>query len=196
MNSVQRIGVFGGTFDPVHNAHIEIARAALAHAQLDMVLFVVSARPPHKTFGPFASADERYALVEAALSDCPAMIASRIEIERPGLSYTVDTLRLLTKVYPGAELFLLIGYDSLIDLPNWREPDEIASLARFLVAPRPGECQSLPERFSSRCELLPFHETDLSSTEVRSCITEGRPIDDLVPPDVARLIAQWGLYRD
>ena len=137
MSDLKRIGVFGGTFDPIHNAHLDIARAALEYAHLDRILFVVAARPPHKTEGPSAAPEHRYAMAAAALEHEPAMEASRIEIDRRGVSYTVETLGQLRQMHPSCELVLVIGYDALIDLPNWKQPDIILDRARLLVVPRP-----------------------------------------------------------
>lgn len=190
----RQIGVLGGTFDPIHNAHCEIARAACEQASLDRVLFVVSARPPHKSGETFACAEDRYAMVEAAVRGEARLEASRIEIERPGASYTVDTLREIGSQYPGARLFLIIGYDSLLDLPQWRDPRGIMDLARLLVVPRPGPRRDPPSECAGHFDLLAYPETALSSTEVRERIRAGQPFGRLVPPGVEALIRQKGLY--
>lgn len=196
MSNPDRIGVFGGTFDPIHNTHLDIARAALEHARLDRVVFVVSARPPHKKHGPFADAESRYNMVKAALEEEPLMEASRIELDRTGLSYTVDTLAEFQRAYPSSELFLIIGYDALADLPSWRSPETIVACARLLVVRRPGLCEPIPNQFASRSAFLPFDETGLSSTEVRRRIQAGEPFEELVPFCVARFIDEHGLYRN
>ena len=195
MNEPRRIGVFGGTFDPVHNAHCDIARTALAAARLDRVMFVVSARPPHKGDRPFASAEDRYALVQAAVEGEPRFEASRIELDRGGRSYTVDTLREIARGCAGASLFLILGFDSLVDLPKWRDPEGIVSLAHLLVVPRPGPNCDAPPELTGHYDLLPFRETGLSSTEVRDRILGGEPFGHLVPPRVEALIRQKGMYR-
>lgn len=195
MSEQQRIGILGGTFDPVHNAHLEMARAAIDYASLDVVLFVVAARPPHKDEGPFASPEDRLAMVEAALECEPKMEASRIELDRPGVSYTVDTLGELRRTHPDAALYLIMGYDAMLDLPNWKDPDAILARARLLVAPRPGEAGQIPEKLAQACDVMPFEPTDLSSTEVRERIAQGRPFEDRVPPPVARYIKAKSLYR-
>jgi len=193
--SVRRLGVFGGTFDPVHNTHLDIAHAAQNHSRLDRVLFVVSARPPHKETGVYATPEERYAMVCAALEDRPALEPSRLELDRPGHSYTCDTLRRLHTRYPDTALFLILGFDSLVDLPNWKAPEEILALARLLVVPRPGPPRAVPRGVQGHYELVPFDAVDLSSTEVRERVIAGAPYDDLVPPAVGRLIRTQGIYR-
>lgn len=189
----QRIGVYGGTFDPIHNAHVAMARTARDAARLDEVLFVVAARPPHKHGGPIADPEDRYALVEAALADEPALRPSRIEMDRPGPSYMVDTLRELARQRPGAELALIIGADSLTDLPKWKDFDEIIRRAHLLVVPRPGDWTPPPE-LADRFDLLPFPKTPLSSTDVRAALAQGDALDDMLPPAVLQLIRERGLY--
>lgn len=195
MNSVKRIGIFGGTFDPIHNAHCDIARVALETAQLDKVLFVVSARPPHKGEGSMATPEERYAMVQAAVAGQPGFEATRIELDRSGPSYTVDTLRTLHAEYPTAELYLIIGFDSLLDLPKWKEAETILTYAQLLVVPRPHLDSSIPPDMEGHYALLPFQETTLSSTEVRDCIIAGEPIGHLVPSSVETLIRERGIYH-
>ena len=195
MSDLGRIGVFGGTFDPIHNTHLAIARAAREQAKLDVVLFVVSANPPHKRGATFASPEDRLALVEAAVAHGPGMASSRLELDRGGPSYTADTLEALHEQYPRAELFLIIGMDSLIDLPKWRSPDRIIELAHLLVVPRPGEAD-VPELVRGRYTTLAFSETEVSSTDIRARIESGDPCADLLPPAVSALIQQRALYRE
>ncbi|NUM54690.1 MAG: nicotinate-nucleotide adenylyltransferase [Candidatus Hydrogenedentes bacterium] len=195
MSDPCRIGVFGGTFDPIHNTHLAIARAARQQADLDIVLFVVSAQPPHKHGATFATAEDRLALVEAAVADVPGMRASRIELDRVGPSYTADTLETLHREYPQTELFLIIGMDSLIDLPKWRTPDRILARAHLLVVPRPGDAE-IPALVQGRHTMLDFPKSDVSSTDIRARIESGDPCADVLPPSVAALIQQRGLYRE
>ena len=186
--------MFGGTFDPVHKAHCDIARTALDAASLDRVIFVVAARPPHKDTGLHAGAEERFAMVQAAIAREPGMEASRIELDREGLSYTVDTLTALHAQHPAGSLFLIVGWDSLVDLPNWKDPQGILALARLLAVARPGMRTEAPADFAGRYALLPFVETALSSTAVRERIVAGEPFDHLVPSAVADLIRAKGIY--
>ena len=194
LSQPRRIGVFGGTFDPIHNAHIEIARAALTAGDLDVVLFMVAARPPHKTGETYATPMQRLAMVRAAVANEPEMEASAIELDREGPSYTFETLGVLHAEYPEAELFLILGYDSLVDLSGWREPDKILERARLLVVARPGRKQDVPEELNGQYEIVPFDETDLSSTEIRSRIAQGVSADDAIPRPVLDVIHKEGLY--
>lgn len=197
MNRPRRIGVYGGTFDPVHGVHLDVARAALQQAGLDEVLFVVSAAPPHKRHGVHARAEDRLAMVEAALTEAgdPRLKASRIELDRPGPSYTADTLRDLHALNPGAELFLIIGADALRDLPGWREPDLILARAKLLAVPRPGFDPAAANTLDGHFQLLNFPAQDVSSTEIRARAASGSTLSGLVPAAVARIIEQRELYR-
>ena len=194
MNNRQRIGVFGGTFDPVHNTHLKIAQAAMDYAKLDRVLFVVSATPPHKSGEVALDADTRLTLVEAAVADESRMQACRLEIDRDGPSYTADTIAQLHERYPQAQLFLIIGVDSLIDLPRWYNPRGILDYAHLLVVPRPGIAAPIPPELEGHYDMLPFEVSDLSSTEIRQRLIAGNPVQDLLPAPVAAKIHEEGLY--
>ncbi len=195
MSKPQRIGVFGGTFDPIHNAHMRIAKAARQQAQLDKVLFVVAAQPPHKSGKALgASSEDRYAMVEAALAEEPGLEASRVELDREGPSYTAETLEILQQQYPDATLFLIIGLDSLADLPQWRAPDTILGRAHLLVAPRPGSFE-IPERIEGAYTMLNIEPVDMSSTEVRNRAAQAKPYEELLPPPVRKYVKKHGTYE-
>ncbi len=189
-----RIGVYGGTFDPVHKVHIRMGRAAMAHAQLDRVFFVVSASPPHKGEAVCAGARDRYDMLCAALAGEPRMKASRIEMDRHGPSYTVDTLGQFAAQYPGSDLFFVVGRDSLLDLPGWRDPEGIMAKARLLVVSRPGIPKDIPQTLEGRFEWLPFEESSLSSTEIRGRIAAGEDVVEYTGAEVLRVIRERGLY--
>jgi nicotinate-nucleotide adenylyltransferase len=195
MDGRQRIGVFGGTFDPIHNVHLNAARAALDQAGLDRVLFVVSARPPHKKDDTVAAPEQRLAMVRAAIADEPRFEASDIEFRREGPSYTHETLAEFAQIYPGGELFLIIGDDSFAEFPSWREPEAILAKAKLLVLPRPGKVRRAPESMAGHYEYLPFQLSDMSSTEIRRRITAGEPIAGLVPDAVEALIRDLRIYE-
>lgn len=195
-----RIGLFGGSFDPVHNGHLAVAAACRAAADLDDVWFVPTAVQPHKPHGPVASDAQRVAMLKLA-----GVGHSMVEIERGGVSYTVDTLRTLAAAHPEDAWFLLMGADTLHDLPTWREPKQILTLATPLVVQRPGEAapgfdsvESLvtPERLQAftryNVEMEPI---DISSSEIRRRIASGETIDGMCPPAVARFIAEQSLYQ-
>lgn len=195
MSASTRIGVFGGTFDPIHVTHLDIARAALEAAELDTILFVVAARPPHKRDGTVARPEERLAMVTAALADQPKMKPEGLELRREGPSYMVDTLREIHRRHPEAELFLIIGMDSLIDLPHWKEPDAIVQLARLLAVPRPGRKHTVPSMLENAYDRLPFAETEVSSTEIREGIHRGADVSKLIPPATLEYIDARGIYH-
>lgn len=192
LSDQQRIGVFGGTFDPIHNTHLELARAAQQQAGLDAVLFVVSATPPHKRTGVCLEAEDRYAMVSAALANEPGFAPSRIELDRVGPSYTADTLDQLAAAHPGAALFLILGMDAVRDLPGWHQPQRILDRAHLLAARRPDA--ELPPMLAGHCTLLDFEERAQSSSAIRQRIANGEAVDHLLPPAVWQMIEQHGWY--
>ena len=194
MTNIERIGVYGGTFDPIHQTHIAIARAALRQAKLDRVLFVVAACAPHKRHASVADAEDRCALVAEALAGEPRMEASRIELDRGGLSFTIDTLSELHARRPEAELYLIVGQDSMADVPGWKDPKGIVSLAHFLVAPRPDAPARIPDVLRPYCDLLSFEESAVSSTEIRERLARGEGLSDVLPSAVENSIREKGLY--
>lgn len=189
-----RIGIFGGTFDPIHLAHLEVARAAREAVNLDKVLFVVSARPPHKKNETAADPEQRLAMVEAALNGDGVFESCRIEIDRAGPSYTADTLDQVQTLYPNGRLFLIVGEDSMMDIPKWREPERILARATLLVVPRPGFDHEYPELLRGHFKLLPFKEHEISSTEIRRRLASGQSTEDLLPSGVREVIDREGLY--
>lgn len=195
MNKSQRIGVFGGTFDPIHLGHLAIARAARDQARLDKVLFVLAGCPPHKSSEAITPAPLRAAMVKEALRDESQFELSLVELERPGPSFTADTLRLLQKQLPEATLFLIVGYDSAIDIPKWRSPEEILKYARLLIAPRPDHHEPLPPLLQGRSELLTIPECPLSSSEIRTQLQSGENLESALPKPVLQFIQKHRLYQ-
>jgi len=199
---VTRLGVMGGTFDPIHHGHLVAAQEAASTLGLDRVLFIPVWQPPHKADEPWASPDDRLCMVRLAVADNPRFEVSTIEIERTGLSYTVDTLQRLTGIFPKASLYFIVGMDSLAELPKWHEPAGILRLARIAALHRPGWqtvdlatlARELPES-AGRVELVEMPELDISSSELRDRIQAGRPVRYLVPDAVAAYVAERGLYR-
>ena len=184
-----RIGVFGGTFDPVHVGHLAIALAALESVPLDRVLFVPVRRSPLKDRDPLASIDDRVAMLEAAIANEPRFALSRAELEREGVSYTVDTLEQLRSQ---GELFLILGSDALADLARWRAPDRIRELATILVAARPGA----PEPGAMHgARAFDAPRLDISSRELRARAARGMSLRYLVPDAVWEHIRRRGLYK-
>ena len=189
-----RVGVYGGTFDPPHLGHLVAASDAAGALRLERVLWVPSADHPFKRDRVRTPAETRLELVRAAIEGDPRFRAEGLELERPGPSYTVDTLRELRARLPGAELFLLIGADNLAELPAWREPAEIARLARLAVVTRAGE--RLPDDPPFPALHVPVLRVDISATEVRRRVAAGESIRYLVPEPVRRAVERHGLYRE
>ena len=184
-----RVGVFGGTFDPVHVGHLAIALAALESVPLDRVLFVPARRSPLKDRDPVASVADRVAMIEAAIANEPRFALSRVELERGGVSYTVDTLEALRSQ---GELFLILGSDALADLARWRTPDRIRELATILVAARPGAPEPDPVH---RARSFDAPRLDISSRELRARAARGMSLRYLVPDAVWEHIRKRGLYK-
>ena len=186
-----RVGIFGGTFDPVHVGHLAIANAALESVPLDRVVFVLARRSPLKERGPVAGEADRLAMLELAVAGEPRFSVSRIELERDGPSYTVDTL----DSFAGEdELFLILGGDASAELPRWKDPDRIARLATLVVAERPG-APSAPNHGSSSLLVFDAPRLDISARELRARAARGRSLRYLVPDPVWRHIEARGLYR-
>ena len=189
-----RVGILGGTFDPPHWGHLLIAETAREELGLDRVLFVPASVPPHKRRRDVSPAQVRLRLLRAALRGSGFEI-SRIEIEREGPSYTVDTLEALARRMPNTKLYLLVGADSLVDLPHWREPARIARLATLAVARRPGSPLRQRTAIGARVIALANPPVDLSSSDLRARVARGRSIRFRVPPAVERLVSELSLYR-
>ncbi|MSR36379.1 MAG: nicotinate (nicotinamide) nucleotide adenylyltransferase [Gemmatimonadetes bacterium] len=194
-SGTKRVGVFGGTFDPPHVGHLIVARDAAETLGLDGVVLVPAARPPHKTSTHATSADLRLAMVNATVADDPILSVLAIELARPGPSYTVDTLRQLKVENPAAELFLLIGADQWRQLGTWKEPEQIGVLATISVMAREGEDpETVDLGLGLTYQRVPVTRLDISSTEVRSRVREGRSIRYLVPRQVEEIIRSNQLY--
>jgi nicotinate-nucleotide adenylyltransferase len=198
-----KIGVLGGTFDPIHNGHIALAVAARDAHRLDRVLFVPAGSPPHKRTAVRTPAQERLAMVRIALEGLDGFEVCTLEVERSGPSYTVDTLEELRRQHPTAELFLLVGADAFAELGTWREARRVFDLARVVVVDRPDAARagtlslpSLPARALEKCERdrVEMAPVPISSTEVRHRAARGEDIASLVPEGVARYIRERGLY--
>jgi len=192
-----RIGFFGGSFDPIHLGHLLHAQDALEQASLDRLVFVPAAQAPLKQNGaPGASAEVRCAMLELAIDDYDRFSLLRDEVERGGVSYTVDTIRRLRARWPGDELFWIIGADQLAQLDQWREIGDLLEMASFLCLRRPGYSDKIPEGIPpDRIHWVSARQLDISSTEVRDRIQADRPVDFFLPRNVASYIHQHLLYR-
>ncbi len=197
------LGVFGGTFDPIHNAHLAIAEEARETLGLQSVVFVPASAPPHKSDRDVTPAEHRLAMVEAAIAGNPRFGCTRAELDRPGLSYTVDTLEGYHGRGAAGLLWFILSADALAGFPTWKDPDRILDIARLAVMPRGGE-PVIDERWvtahfpgrEDRIRFLPGPRLPISGSVIRRRVAAGRSIRYLVPDAVARYIAEHRLYLE
>ncbi|MBQ9885830.1 MAG: nicotinate-nucleotide adenylyltransferase [Lachnospiraceae bacterium] len=202
MNSKKKIGIMGGTFDPIHNAHLALAQAAYEQLGLDYVLFIPACQPPHKDSVEVSDADTRANMVKLAIADNPNFVFSDIELKRTGNSYTVDTLTQLKELDKDADYYFILGADSLFSIKKWYKPDEIMSKAVLAVGTRNNKTieemraciDDLKATFNADIRLLDFPDLDISSTELRNIRGEGHSIKYLVPENVCDFITDSKLY--
>jgi nicotinate-nucleotide adenylyltransferase len=188
---LKRIGILGGTFNPVHNGHLRLAQDALKRFDLDRVFLIPCARPPHKRPDRLAPARHRLAMLKAVSKGKPRFAVSDIEIKRGGLSYSIDTVRRLKKLHPKAEVYFIIGGDSINELDSWKQIGELQKLCTFIATGRPG----FRVKGSPRVIMFKGHAVDVSSSEIRKRIAEGKSIRRLVPAAAGRYIADRCLYQ-
>ncbi|MHB1307128.1 MAG: nicotinate (nicotinamide) nucleotide adenylyltransferase [Limisphaerales bacterium] len=188
-----RLGLFGGSFNPVHLGHLLVAQAALEELDLDRLFFIPAARSPFKPGQVLAPPAARVRLLRLALAGWKRCEVDTQELGRGGISYTIDTARDLARRFPGAELFWLIGADHLPTLPTWREAESLAELLEFVVVPRPGPSSEAPPP-SFRVRSLTGFPAAISASEIRARIQAGKPVDLLVTPAVAEAIRNNRLY--
>jgi nicotinate-nucleotide adenylyltransferase len=189
---MERVGILGGTFDPVHTGHVVAAAGARHALDLDRVLLVVAADPWQKRGHVVAAAADRLAMVEAAIEGIDGVEASALEIERGGPSYTVDTLAALTR--PDRALFLIVGADTVGLLPSWHRAGDLAALATLAVVERAGIPAEPPTDLPFRAERIVIPRLDISSTDLRARIAAGTPVDGLIPPAAVRVLRERRLY--
>ena len=190
---MQRIGLFGGSFDPVHTGHLLLAQAAIEELELTRLCFILAAQSPFKAGNQFAPAAARMQLLRLALVGKTNFEVDDQEIHRGGVSFTIDAVRDYARRFPDAQLFYLIGADNVANLPKWREADELAKLVEFAVIPRPGETPiPLPSSFRGRT--LRGFPLGVSASQIRARVKAGQPIDHLVPAAVAEAIGNNRLY--
>ncbi|MFO1486906.1 MAG: nicotinate (nicotinamide) nucleotide adenylyltransferase [Verrucomicrobiota bacterium] len=193
MNSELKIGLFGGSFDPVHLGHLLVAQAAKEELVLHRLFFIPAAQSPFKPDTKSAAPEMRVQLLRLALAEKPWCEIDEQELNRGGVSYTIDTLRSYRQRFPNAELFYLIGTDHVAKLNQWREADELADLAEFVVMPRPGETEvPFPAPFRGRW--LQGYPFEVSSSQIRARVKAGLPVEPLVPSAVAGAIRNNQLY--
>ncbi len=194
-----KLGIYGGTFDPIHVGHLILAEQTREILALDRVLFMPAAQPPHKITAPISPAELRYQMLQLALQANPGFESSRLEIDRPGLSYTIVTI-LEIKAQSGlskTQIFLFIGADSLLEIHKWYQPERIFEASQVVVFPRPGVdlAQARPAfRQQALCLNTPLF--DISSRQIRAMVKAGQSIRYLVPEPVRQFILEQQLYRD
>lgn len=190
----QRIGLYGGAFDPVHHAHLALARRALQDGSLDIVTFIPAAQSPLKSTGPCVSDSERLAMLQLGIAGEPAFTVDPHELERGGISYSVETARHFRRKTPDAELFWILGADQFELLHRWRDVEVLASLVSFLVFGRPGSRVGDSPVAGLRHVLIEAPEMTESSSEIRDRCRSGESIAGLVPPAIEAFISERDLY--
>jgi len=188
-----RIGVMGGTFDPIHHGHLVAASEVADALSLDEVIFVPTGEPWHKK--AVSSSEDRYLMTVIATAANPRFTVSRVDIDRPGTTYTIDTLREVSSLRPDADLFFISGADAIAQILAWKQVNEIWGLAHFVAVTRPGHNLELPAAPEGTISTLEVPALAISSTDVRRRAQAGKPIWYLVPDGVVQYIAKYNLYR-
>nr|PZN05520.1 MAG: nicotinic acid mononucleotide adenylyltransferase [Bacillota bacterium] len=204
MGNIKRIGIMGGTFDPIHFGHLITAEEARINFNLDRVIFVPTGNPPHKKDYEVTDPEHRYVMTALATNSNPFFQVSRIEIERRGYSYTVDTLNQFLEIYgKDVSLFFISGADAVLDILTWKNVKGVLDVCTFIAATRPGypvkkledKLKELKDLYGKDVQLLEVTAVAISSTEIRKRVKEGRSIKYLVPESVEEYILKNGLYR-
>ncbi len=196
------IGILGGSFDPIHNGHLLMAEEVRASLNLAEVVFMPAGQPWLKVDSPILPAEHRVQMVRLAIGDKACFKLSTVEVERAGVTYTVDTIgELRAQLGPGDELFFILGWDNLAQLPQWKEPSRLITMCRLVAVPRPGcpapdlkALEAAIPGISQRVVIMEKPEIDISGSEIRNRVAQGLPISHLVPEPVSRYIGEHGLY--
>lgn len=200
----RRLGIMGGTFDPIHYGHLVTAEGARYSFGLDRVIFVPSGRPPHKPGHIVSDPLDRYKMTCLAVASNPFFCASAIEVERPGPSFTIDTVRAVMELYPGAKIYFITGADALLEIFKWKDFDILLTICNFVAATRPGyrlfelreKTASLPSGLKQNISYMEVPALAISSTEIRQRVCDGRPVKYLLPESVEDYIKKNKLYRE
>lgn len=201
MSAAKRIGVLGGSFDPPHCAHLALARTVREALNLERLLFVPAADPPHKRGKRHTPAPARLEMLALALAGQAGMRLSRLDVDRPGPQYSLDTMKLLRRAHPDASFWFVMGADSLRDLPTWHRPQELVALCRLAVVPRPGVCvrpdmhEAVLPGLAQRVDMVDSAALPHASRDIVERLRRGEDLSGLVPPAVLEYIAARGLYR-
>ena len=203
----KKIGIMGGTFNPIHHGHLVTAQEALSQFKLDKVIFIPTGNPPHKIENEAASAEDRYIMTVIATSSNSNFFVSRMEIDRKGKSYTIDTVRQLRKIYgKNSLLYFITGADAILEILTWKNTGEIVPLCKFIAATRPGynllRIEDLRKRLfgeagaaDERIYVMEIPALSISSTDIRNRVKHNRPIDYLLPEGVSNYILKHELYK-
>lgn len=201
-----KIGIMGGTFNPIHYGHLVTAEEAYHQFELNEAIYIPSARPPHKEPREALAEEDRYLMTIIATASNPHFSVSRLEIDRPGPSYAIDTVKALKELYPDSEIFFITGADAILEILTWKEPEKLAQYCSFIAATRPGypldkfrEALHLGtnelNKFRPKIYFMEIPALAISSTDIRRRVKEGRPIRYLVPDGVANYIYKQGFYK-
>lgn len=200
---IRRLGIIGGTFDPIHYGHLVAAEEARYEMGLEKVIFIPAGRPPHKPDYQVTEPERRYAMTVLAVASNPFFQASTLEVDRPGLSYTVDTVREVLRFYPGAQVYFITGADAVMEIMTWKNVEQLLSICRFIAATRPGyrmdellaNLELLPENLKQNISCMEVPALAISSTDIRRRVREGKPFKYLLPEPVEGYIIENRLYR-
>ncbi len=199
----RKIGILGGTFDPIHNAHLLLGESAREQFGLDRVIFIPNNLSHYKNRTDLSGCEERYQMVKMAISENPFFTCSRLEIDKPDGSYTVDTINDLKNMYPGDEIYLILGADSVISIDSWYKSRELLSSCIILSAIREEDDiaaldkkrRELKDLYNADIRLLSFNRIDISSTDIRNRIKKGKSVRYMLPDEVIEYICIKGLYK-
>ena len=199
--SIKRLGIMGGTFDPIHYGHLVTAEAARSLFHLDQVIFVPAGRPPHKKWRDGSDGEHRAMMTLLAIITNPAFMLSRIELEREGYSFSIDTVRYYAERFgPETEIFFITGADAILEIATWKNTGALLEICTFIAATRPGynldEINHLPETWRKRIELMEIPALAISSTDIRNRVAKKESIKYLLPESVEYYIMKQGLYRE
>ena len=189
------IGIMGGTFDPIHHGHLVAASEVMDVFGLDQVVFVPAAVQPFKADRRVTSAEHRYLMTVIATASNPKFVVSRVDIDRPGVTYTIDTLRDIRARYPDAELFFITGADAVAEIMRWKDAERMFDIAHFVAVTRPGYSSKVPLP-AGKVDMLEIPALAISSTDVRQRARNGEPVWYLVPDGVVQYIAKHGIYDE
>lgn len=200
---IRRLGIMGGTFDPIHYGHLVTAEGARHELGLEKVVFIPAGKPPHKTGYNITEPWCRYIMTCLAIKSNPFFQVSSIEVERPGPSYTIDTVRAIHQLYPGSEIYFITGADAVLEILTWKNAEKLLSMCRFISASRPGydlgelygKLSGMSWDLKKNIYYMEVPALAISSTEIRRRVREGRPIKYLLPEPVENYILKNGLYR-